>query len=142
MSDTTLIQCQFCGGDPVVGGDKESVWIECRKCRARGPVKPREPGADSNAASDWNNGRRFGRFSVANMPPGMTARAAGAAERLHSVSESIFRGELGMPDAVVVLLRERATVHTVTHNISNADVARVLAAVLDASKRRAVLRHG
>lgn len=137
MADA-LIPCQYCGGPALAGGDPLAVWCYCTRCQARGPVVARtRPDHDAQAVAAWNAGKKFGRLGVAAVPASMPLATCSLAERLRLVVDSLYAGELGEPDAGVLLLRERGRVHTITHRISDADTVRVLEAVRDTARVRA-----
>lgn len=133
------IPCQYCGGEPVlVFTSSGHRAAECRRCGARGPcVEPKRPDCDAQAVAGWNAGRKFGRISAAAVPRGMPSAVCSIAERLRLTVESLYTGELGEPDAAILLLRDHGRVHTITHRISDADTVRVLEAVRDTARIRA-----
>lgn len=139
MSEAT-INCQYCGNpDPwLVITDTGHKAVECKRCGARGPcIEMARPDCDAQAIAAWNAGRKFGRISAAAVPRGMPSAVCSIAERLRLTVESLYTGELGSPDAAILLLRDHGRVHTITHRISDADTVRVLEAVRDTARIRA-----
>lgn len=135
----TPIPCQYCGGQPgIVNTSGGHRAVECQRCGARGPcIEPKRPDCDAQAVAGWNAGKKFGRLAVASVPGGMPTATCSIAERLRLVAESLYAGELGSPENAIVIFQDGKRVHTITHRISDADAARVLAAVRDAASTRA-----
>lgn len=137
MADTP-IPCQYCGGAPaLLRVGVAGYAVHCARCEARGPVvDANRPDRDAQAVAAWNQGRKFGRLSVASVPGAMPGATVSIAERLRLVIESLYAGELGSPDCAILILRDGKRAHTITHRISDSDTLRVLEAVRDAARTR------
>lgn len=135
-----ISSCTFCGGrgDVKRAAAIRSIYVECVVCLASGPkIDADRLDAQQQAIAAWNAGRKFGVVAVAAVPGGMPTLACSAAERIRLIAEGIYEGRFGNVDAAVVLLRTGRHVEMSTHNLSPADVARVLDAARDSTRARA-----
>lgn len=133
----SLIPCQYCGGVGAMGRDHLAMWGYCTRCLARGPsVAMARIDCEAQAVAAWNQGKKFGRLSIASVPGGMPAATCSIAERLRLVAESLYTGELGSPDCAILVLRDGKRAHMILHRISDGEALRVLEAVRDATDIR------
>lgn len=137
-----LDNCWFCAGSTYINrtftSGQSVAFVECVQCLARGPiVMMSRPDWEAQVRAAWAAGKKFGRIAVAAVPGGMPSFTCSLAERVRLIAEGLYKGEYGEAESAVIVFKVGIQAITITHNISNSDVVRVLTAVRDSSRIRA-----